>query len=206
MSTPGVDVRPLRQMNGASHFNETFLSDVRIPDADRIGEVNAGWGIALSTLTGERSSLGNVGGGPPMADVMSVIRRLGRQDDPVVRQGLAFVYARQRVFELLVARAHEAAERGAPPGPEGSVLKLALSRLVAEIANFTIDVLGTAGTLAGPDAFDEGRWSRELNGHFSYRIGGGTDQIQRNTIGEKVLGLPGEPRVDKGVPFRSIPA
>jgi alkylation response protein AidB-like acyl-CoA dehydrogenase len=206
MRSPGVEVRPIRQINGACHFNEVFLSDVRVPHANLIGAPDGGWGVALSTLHGERTAIGGVGGGPAIDELLALARRGGVASDRVLRERVAAVYSRARVFLFLREWARHGAGGYLKPGLEGSVLKLFLSQYVAGSSALAVDLLGAAGMLAGADAPDRGRWSTELVGHFSYRIGGGTDEMQRNLIGERVLGLPPDQRVDKGVPFRQIPS
>ena len=205
MRTVGVEVRPIRQMNGAAHFSEVFFSDVRIPASDVIGEVHAGWPTALSTLAGERSLIGVVGGGISTDDVIDVARRTERLGKPHVRDAVVAVYIRSEILKYLGYRVRTAAHQQRAPGPESSVMKLALSDHVTKTTSLILQLLGPAGTLSGADAFDAGRWQMQFLGGAAYRIGGGTDEIQRNTIAERVLNLPTEPRVDKGVPFREIP-
>ena len=142
MNTPGIEVRPLVQITGAAHFNEVFLSDVRIPHENILGGVNTGWGPIMTTLSNERALIGG----------SNARTRFGEMGDLVMAMN------------------------------------------------------GAAGMLHGASARDEGRWQYEFLGQWASRIGGGTDNIQRNTIGEKVLGLPPDIRVDKGVPFREIPS
>jgi alkylation response protein AidB-like acyl-CoA dehydrogenase len=206
MRSPGVEVRPIRQINGASHFNEVFLTDVRVPHGNLIGEADRGWSVALSTLQGERTAIGGVGGGPAIDELLALARGGDAGSDRVLRERVAAVYSRTRVFPFLRELARNGDGGYLKPGLEGSVLKLFLSRHVAGASELAVDLLGAAGMLAGDDAPDRGRWPTELAGHFSYRIGGGTDEIQRNLIGERVLGLPPDQRVDKGVPFRRIPS
>jgi alkylation response protein AidB-like acyl-CoA dehydrogenase len=122
-----------------------------------------------------------------------------------VRQSLATAYARFEVLKFLGYRVQTAASHGRPPGPESSVMKLAYSQHLAALGDLVLALEGAAGMLHGTDAPDEGQWQQHFLNQWSSRIGGGTDQIQRNVIGERVLGLPGEPRVDKDVPFRAIP-
>ena len=172
-----------------------FLTDVRIPPGNLIGEPDRGWSVALATLQGERTAIGGVGGGPAIDELMALARKGGAESDRVLRDRVAAVYSRARVFPFLRERSQE-----------GSVLKLFLSQHVAGASELAVDLLASAGMLTGDDGPERGRWVTELVGHFSYRIGGGTDEMQRNLIGERVLGLPPDQRVDKGVPFRQIPS
>jgi alkylation response protein AidB-like acyl-CoA dehydrogenase len=206
MRTPGVEVRPIKQLNGSTHFNETFLTDVHIPAENVVGEVHKGWGVALGTLGGERSIIGSLHAGPQFDELVALARRSGSTDDPVVRQRLAEAYTRIQVLAYLGYRVQTTALKGIAPGPESSITKLFIAEHVNRTGELALDLLGAAGTLAGDDGPDHGRWSFEFLANVAYRIGGGTDEVQRNTIGERVLGLPSEPRVDKGVPFRLIPS
>jgi alkylation response protein AidB-like acyl-CoA dehydrogenase len=209
MRTPGIEVRPLRQINGVAHFNEVFLTGVRIPSTNVIGEVGDGWRVARTTLANERGLIGGgVGGGGAggVGEVIELARRLGRNRDPLVRQGLAALYVRTQLLRYLGLRARTASSQGRPPGPESSVLKLAYSRHAGLTGDLVLEVLGASGCLAGQSAVDGGFWQQQFLGQWSVRIGGGTDQIQRNVIGERVLGLPPEPRADRDVPFRELSA
>jgi alkylation response protein AidB-like acyl-CoA dehydrogenase len=206
MRTPGIEVRPLRQITGGAHFNEVFLSDVRIPHENVLGGVNTGWGPIMTTLANERTLIGGGGGRTPFRDLAALAARHGLGGDPRVRQDLARAYTRMEILRFLGYRVTTAASRGVLPGPESSVVKLVLSQHLATTADLVMALSGAAGGLAGPDAPDGGRWQNEFLAQWASRIGGGTDQIQRNTIGEKVLGLPSEPRLDKSLPFKDIPA
>jgi alkylation response protein AidB-like acyl-CoA dehydrogenase len=206
MRTPGIEVRPLKQITGAAHFNEVFLSDVRIPHDNIVGEVNAGWGPMMTTLANERTLIGGASGRGAFADLKTLAQKLGVNTDPVQRQGLAGAYIRGEILKYLGYRVRTAVTRGEAPGPESSVVKLFVSQHLATNGNVIMGLLGAQGMLAGDDAIDGGRWQMDFLGQWGARIGGGTDNIQRNTIGEKVLQLPPEPRVDKGVPFRDIPS
>ena len=204
---PGVEVRPLRQMNGGSGFNEVFFTDVRIPDANRIGDVDDGWRCAIAMLMNERVAIGSGGGGPRGGGVRPLIelaRRRGRLDDPVIRQGLADVYIRSRIMGFIGQRTRAAVKAGKAPGPEGSIGKLA----GAQLASLTSS-LGTAIAGAGGQAWEasnprDGRWAGAVLSAPASRIAGGTDEVQRNIIGERVLGLPKEPQVDRDIPFKQL--
>jgi alkylation response protein AidB-like acyl-CoA dehydrogenase len=200
MQTPGIEVRPLRQINGVAHFNEVFLTDVRIPASNLVGEVNGGWRVAQTTLGSERALIGG-GMGPGFGDLARLARRMGRACDAVLRQELARAYIRLELIRYLGLRAQTAVSHGAAPGPEVSVLKLAYSQHVAATGDLVLALEGTAGTLLHNDAPDGGVWQQLFMSQWSTRIGGGTDEVQRNVIGERVLGLAREPRPDRDLPF-----
>jgi alkylation response protein AidB-like acyl-CoA dehydrogenase len=205
MASPGIECRPIKQINGASHFNEVFLSDVRIPVDNVLGETNAGWGPMMTTLANERTLIGGAGGRYPFTDLVDLARRSGVDHDPVWRQQLARAYTEMEIQKYLGYRVKTAASKGIAPGPESSTMKLLLSEHLGFIGDLVTGMQGAAGMLSGDDAADRGRWQSAFLSQWASRIGGGTDQIQRNTVGEKVLGLPPEPRLDKGIPFRDIP-
>jgi alkylation response protein AidB-like acyl-CoA dehydrogenase len=202
MKSPGVTVRPLVQLNGGAHFNETFLDEVRVPAANVLGGVNKGWAVAHTTLSAERSVIGVVRGDVSFGDILGLARATGNTDDPLIRQRLAAAYIRFRLLDFASYRVQTAAEQGREPGPESSVIKLALSQHLSLNGDLVMAMAGAGGMLGEADAVDGGRWHREFLTQWAPKIGGGTDQMQRNTIGERVLGLPSEPRVDKDVPFR----
>ncbi len=204
MRTPGIDVRPLRQITGVAHFNEVFLTDVAIPAANVVGSPNAGWGVAVTTLANERNLIGAGGGGSGFPDVVNLARDCGGDKSPMVRQKLAAAYTRMELLRYLGFRVQTALSRGEQPGPESSVLKLAYSEHVARLGDLVVDMQGAAGMLGGHDARGNGIWESQFLNQWQSRLGGGTDQVQRNIIGERVLGLPGDVRVDKDVPFREL--
>jgi alkylation response protein AidB-like acyl-CoA dehydrogenase len=204
LDAPGVQIRPIRQMSGGSSFNEVFLTDVRIPDDLRLGAVGEGWKVALTTLGFERGGSGNRGVGGSWERLAGLARWLGRTGDPVVRQQLASVYIHQQLRRMNAARVAAATAAGQPPGPEGSIGKLLWVAGMTEIGE-------VAGSLLGPRLIaDTGEWGTYAwNDHVlgapGYRIAGGSDEVQRTIIAERVLGLPGEIRVDRDVPWRDIP-
>ncbi len=204
MRSPGVEARPLRQITGHAHFNETFLTDVRIPNANVLGDVDDGWRVAQTTLMHERNMIGGGGSGVGFANILDLAREMGRTDDLVVRQRLAQSYTRFEVLKWLAQRSRAAAARGKVVGPEASVMKLLMSIRVALDGDLVLALEGPDGMLSGTDAPDKGTWQQVFLGQFGIRIGGGTEEIQRNVIGERVLGLPSDIRVDKGVPFREL--
>ncbi len=205
MSTPGIEARPLRQITGVAHFNETFLTDVRIPHENVLGEVNGGWGVTQATLMSERVLIGGGGSGMGFRDYLELARHFGQTDDPVMRQRLAATYTRFQTMRWLGERARAAVKAGKAPGPESSVLKLAISEHVYENGNLALAIEGPAGMLYKDDAYEDGFWQQQFLGQWGIRIGGGTEQVQRNILGERMLGLPSEPRPDKTEAFRDVP-
>ncbi len=204
MATPGIDIRPLKQITGRAEFNEVFLDDVRVPVANIVGEINRGWGPILATLASERHGIGSMS---PMADdVVELARRYGVNDDPVMRQNLMRLHEMSETIRFLGYRMRTAASRGERPGPESSIMKLAATRRLAFQADIVMAIMGPRATLYGADADMSGFWQNyAFLGQWMSRIGGGTDEVQRNIVGDNVLGLPSEPRPDKGIPFRDIP-
>ncbi len=205
MDAPGVEVRPIRQMSGGSSFNEVFLSATPIPDELRIGAVGEGWRVATATLSFERtaSGSGTRRKGGTFDDVLAVARSLGRSADPVVRQALADLYVRTVLRVATAERVARAAAAGVSPGPGASIGKLLASDLLVRTGETAADLLGprVAADTGEPGTF---AWTEHLLGAPGYRLAGGTDQIQRNVIAERVLGLAPEPRVDKDVPWSRL--
>jgi alkylation response protein AidB-like acyl-CoA dehydrogenase len=196
MRTPGVEVRPLRQLTGGAHFNEVFLTDVRVPDTDRIGDVDAGWGVAQTTLLNERAAIAQlVGEGTLTTGLIELARRAegeGRAgaSDPRVRQEIAAVAIDEAILRYIGFRIVTAFSRGAFPGPEASVAKLAIGRLLKRAADVALTLGGPAAVVDTPDLRE---WTLTFLVAPSLRIAGGSDEVQRNIIGERVLGLPKEP-------------
>lgn len=204
MRSPGIEVRPLKQMSGASHFAEVFLTDVRVPAANVLGGEGQGWGVAMTTLANERVMIG----GNSMLRVSALIdlaRRHGRADDPLIRAGLAEAHIREDILRFFGYRVRTALSRGEMPGPEASCMKLAVAQHLKRTTELALAIEGPGGMLAnGPVVEGEPRWHWQFLQAPSIRIAGGSDEVQRNIIGERVLGLPSEVRVDKHVPFREL--
>ncbi len=194
MATPGIDVRPLRQITGVAHFNEVFLTDVRVPAANLVGAEGEGWNVARTTLAAERMAIG-AGGGTSFADVAALCREVGGVRDPVRRQEVAQAYIGFELLRYLGFRVQTALSQGRAPGAEASLLKLAFSRQSARLGDLGMALLGPSGIATDGRASAAGFWRDRFLGQWSMRIGGGTDEIQRNQIGERVLGLPREPSV-----------
>ena len=206
MRSPGVTVRPIRQMAGESEFNEVFLDGVRVPDEQRLGEVGEGWKVALTTLMHERLTVGTELGLLDLAALRALVQSLGLQRDPRVAERLADAWIAEEGLRLHRARTITALARGEPPGPEQSIGKLVKAAQAQRLANFALELRGTDGLLA-EDAPDS-PWQavqRSWSWSAAMRIAGGTDEILRNVIAERVLGLPEEARPDKRVPFNEVP-
>ncbi len=208
MDTPGVTVRPIRQMSGGRSFNEVFFDDARVPDSLRLGAEGDGWKVALTTLGFERDHSDRGGGatnrpGGTWNQVLELARWLDVTDDPVTRQRLADLYIRKRVERYANKRAADLA-KGGTPGPEGSIGKLIWTENMTLMSEVVSGLLGPRLT-ADTGEWGTFAWNDHVLGAPGYRIAGGSDEVQRNIVGERVLGLPGEPRVDKDVPFRDVP-
>jgi alkylation response protein AidB-like acyl-CoA dehydrogenase len=193
MASPGIDVRPLRQATGVAHFNEVFLSDVRVPAAHMVGAEGEGWKVARTTLASERMSIGSARG-TTFDDVRSLVNGLGRDLDALERQRVAETYISFELLRYLGLRVQTSVSQGRAPGAEGSILKLAISQQYALLGDLGMALLGPAGAASDGTTPDAAFWREKFVGQWSARIGGGTDQMQRNQVGERVLGLPREPR------------
>jgi alkylation response protein AidB-like acyl-CoA dehydrogenase len=203
MSSRGIDIRPLRQMTGESHFSEVFLDGVRLPAEHLLGDEGEGWRIAQTTLTSERSSIAGDTGATPDA-VADLARRFGSSDDPVLRQRLVDAHIRHELLRFLRYRTQTALSQGRRPASEASVTKLAFARYTTALTDAAISAQRAHGLLAGADVVDGGTWLRRFLHAPSLRIAGGSDQVQANIVGERALGLPAEPRLDKHLPFRDL--
>jgi len=194
MHAPGVDVRPLRQMTGGASFNEVFFTDVRVPDSHRLGEVNGGWSVALTTLMNERAAIGGGGGGGSLAmtRLVELARHSGRADDPLVRQQLARIIVGTRVAGYNNLRAMAKVVAGQAPGPEMSLAKMALTQNMSMTADLVSSILGPS-LVADTGAWGTYAWSELVLGLPGLRVAGGTDEVLRNIVGERVLGLPKDP-------------
>jgi alkylation response protein AidB-like acyl-CoA dehydrogenase len=215
MHAPGVDVRPLRQMTGEAEFNEVFFSDVRIPDAERLGDVGEGWRVSLTTLMNERVSIG--GTTPPREG--GVIRLAldpwragaGERAGAVARDRMTQLWIEAEVLRLTNIRASQLRSRGTP-GPEGSVGKILSAAHNKAVTEFAVDLMGTEGSLY--TSYDMVRPTATMNWDCPQKaflrmransIEGGTTEVMKNILGERVLGLPGDVRVDKDLPWREVP-
>jgi alkylation response protein AidB-like acyl-CoA dehydrogenase len=204
MRSAGFDIRPLRQMTGSEHFSEVFLDEVRIPHADVLGEVNGGWDCARTTLSNER---GLIAGANKSSDTMALIelaRKRGRSDDPLLRQALVDCWIRQQIQRYHGFRLQTALSKGVAPGPETSVMKLFAAEYLRRLGETSLSLLGPEGALVAQDAPAGADWQLRFLYAPAIRIAGGSNEVQRNIMGERVLGLPREPQVDRDVPFRDL--
>jgi alkylation response protein AidB-like acyl-CoA dehydrogenase len=210
MKAPGVEVRPIRQASDESHFNEVFLSEVSIPDSARLGGEGEGWKVMLSTLMQERFSLGDNFSGDLHARLIDLARkaRWGNRpaiEDARVREGIAQTYLSQFGVELIVRRGMSAISKGTSPGPEMAAIKLVGARAFQTGGALAIELGGPEGLLTAEELGAAWRLPQLLwISAPGARIAGGTDEIQKNTIAERVLGLPGDIRSDRDVPFRTL--
>ncbi|MHB1712579.1 MAG: acyl-CoA dehydrogenase family protein [Acidimicrobiales bacterium] len=195
MHAPGVDVRPLRQMTGGASFNEVFFTDVRIPDTHRLGDVNGGWTVALTTLMNERAAIGGGGSGVGLHSSQRLIelaRAQGRSGDPLIRQQLADLIIHDRVAAYTNLRSMAKVAAGQLPGPEMSIGKLSLTANMVRTCDLLSSVLGPE-LVADSGRWGTYAWSEFLLGVPGMRVAGGTDEVLRNIVGERVLGLAKDP-------------
>jgi alkylation response protein AidB-like acyl-CoA dehydrogenase len=210
MRSAGIEVRPIKQASGNSDFNEVYFTDVRIPDSQRLGAVGQGWEVSLTTLMNERLSIGSgmPTGFPELFEYCMNARLDGHPaiDNPMVRARLASFATRANGLKYTAMRSITALSRGQLPGPENAIGKLVAGTTMQELAMFALDLQGPAGVMTNADeAASGGRFQAMLMRSPGTRIEGGTDEILRNIIAERVLGLPSEVRVDKSIPFSEIP-
>ena len=210
MKTPGVEIRPIRQMSGSRHFNQVFFTDVRIPDSQRIGGVGDGWKVAITTLMNERHGIAD-SPGPDVNELLALARAIQTEDgpaldDPGVQERIAEFYVRSQGLRFSKFRTMTSLSRGETPGPQSSIGKLVTATKLQEITSFGLDLLGMAGPQMGNDMPLQGLFEEALLYSPALRIAGGTDEILRNIIAERVLGLPADVRVDKDVAFDAVPA
>ncbi len=202
MDTPGIEIRPLRQLTGQSHFSEVFLDEVRIPESEIVNGVGGGWRAAVTTLSNERATISGSERGKELGLVLDLVRASGRASDPVIRQMVADCHTRHRILSFLSFRMQTAIANSVPLGPEASVMKLFYAEHLRRLAELAVRVEGPAGML-WDDAPSSGLWQSRLCAALSIRIAGGTNEIQHNVISERVLGLPREANLDRDVPFRA---
>ena len=210
MKSPGVDIRPIKQISGASHFNEVFFNNVRIPDSQRLGAVGDGWKVSLTTLMNERYTIGGRAG-VDVDELMELARNVELDDGPAlknegVRDKLADWYVMSRGLKYAHFRTMTALSRGDTPGPESSIGKLVQGRKLQDMSAFAMDLLEQGGVITDPKyAPMAALFQQTLMTSPSSRIAGGSDEIMRNIIAERVLGLPPDVRVDKELPFNKLP-
>jgi alkylation response protein AidB-like acyl-CoA dehydrogenase len=205
MKSPGIEIRPIHQMSGASHFNEVFFTDVHVPDAQRLGAVGQGWKVSLTTLMNERLAVGEVHR-PDVEDLLELARSLMLTGNAAVRERIAEWYARTQGLKFTRFRTMTALSRGQTPGPENSIHKLVNASKLQDIASYGMDLMGMAGLVMDDDLVEAyAMFQQALLSAPSARIAGGSDEILRNIIAERVLGLPADIRVDKNRPFNQVP-
>ncbi len=204
MRDPAVEIRPLRQMTGGASFNEVFFNELRVPDDHRLGDVNNGWNVALTTLMNERAAIGaGGGGGGLLTRAIEMTRHFGLSDDPVTRQMLADVAIHQRVAGYNNQRAMDKIKAGGLPGPEMSIAKLAGTMNTRRLSDFVSHVLG-AKMVADSGEWGTYAWSQLVVGAPGASIAGGSDEVMRNIVGERVLGLPKDTGIDSKSPFNEL--
>jgi acyl-CoA dehydrogenase len=201
MRSPGIEIRPLVQAQGVAHFNEVFLSDVRIPADHVVGEVGDGWTVTRTTLRSESSMISGAGQATPFSALLDLARRCGATDDARVRQRLAAVYGDELILRWMGWRTQTAVMQGRYELMlHGSLLKNFFTRSFRKRVELALDLQGPEGML-WTDAEGDGFWQYQAINQFASRIGGGTDEVHRNNLGEQVLGLPREPSTDRTVPW-----
>ncbi len=204
MDAPGVDIRPITEMTGSQTFNEVFLTDVRLPADALVGEVGRGWDLAKVTLGNERVSLSSGGAlwgmGPTGADLIDLVRDAGGVSDPILRQRLARLHTTEELLRLIRLRTVSARIRGEQPGPEASIRKVLADEHGQAIMGLAKDLAGTSGMLdqVGPLGTDPGVWAYGFLFAPALTVGGGTGEVQRNILAERVLGLPHDLDVEAG--------
>jgi alkylation response protein AidB-like acyl-CoA dehydrogenase len=220
MHSPGVEVRPLRQITGEAEFNEVYMTDARVPDAHRVGEVGEGWRAALTTLMNERSAIGGGGGGSakrrgPIDETIKIWKeKPSNERNGADKDKMMHLFCASEALRYTVMRGAQAAKAG-NPGPEGSIAKLMLAEFNKKVTEFTLHLMGADAmvdydfTFRRPDTLSvDGSFGGPRHSFLRVRansIEGGTSEIMRNILGEQVLGLPGEPRVDKDISWSKVP-
>jgi alkylation response protein AidB-like acyl-CoA dehydrogenase len=210
MRSPGIEIRPIHQMSGTRHFNEVFFTDVRVPDAQRLGGVGQGWRVSITTLMNERLAVGEVAR-PDVDDLLALARSVDADGRPAIessatRERIAEWHARSQGLKFTRFRTMTALSRGQTPGPENSIAKLVNASKLQDIASYGLDLMGNAGLVVDDDLAEAyAMFQSALLSSPSARIAGGSDEILRNIIAERVLGLPGDIRADKGMAFNQVP-
>ncbi len=211
MKSPGIEVKPIKQISGDSNFNEVYFTDVRVSDAQRLGAVGQGWQVAITTLMNERAAIGGGGGGVGFRQVYELAKRVDLDDRPAiedkrVRGQLATWYAQESGLRYTGYRSMSALSRGQTPGPENSIGKYVGASKTQDMASFAMDLLEGSGAVVDPEFVESaGIFQGAFMAAPGGRIAGGTDEIMLNILAERVLGMPQDVRVDKGVPFNQVP-
>jgi alkylation response protein AidB-like acyl-CoA dehydrogenase len=210
MSTPGIEVRPLKTMTGHAEFNEVFFTDVVIPDSQRLGAEGEGWKVALTTLMNERLAVGIATGVLGVDALMKLARSADLDGEPAlqngaVREKIANFHVESEGLKYTRFRMWTALSRGETPGPQSSINKVVSAKQMQDLATFAMELMGEAGLMSS-DVPGDGAFQQQWLGAAGFRIAGGTDEILRNIIAERVLGLPQDVRVDKDTTFRELEA
>ena len=211
MKSPGIEVKPIRQISGGANFNEVYFTDVRVSDSQRLGAVGQGWQVAITTLMNERASIGSGGGGVDFDRVFELAKRVNIGDKPAledsgVRRRLADWYIQEAGLKYIGYRNLSALSRGETPGPESSISKLVGAPKLQDMASFALDLLESGGAVWDHELSEAaGKYQAAFMNSPGLRIAGGTDEIMANIIAERVLNMPQDVRVDKGIPFNEIP-
>ena len=208
MKTPGVEVRPIRQISGGSNFNEVFFTDVRVTDSQRLGKVGDGWKVALTTLMHERLAVGTPAGGLDVDELLELARDTELEDGPAIRNAsvrsrIAEWYVQSQGLKYTKFRTLTSLSKGQQPGPESSIAKIVAAPKMQDLGAFAMELMGQAGIMT-KDVPGAGGFQQQWIGGAGFRIAGGTDEILRNIVAERVLGLPQDVRVDKDVPFNQL--
>ncbi len=207
MKAPGVEIRPINQIDGGVHFNEVFFSDLRIPKDWLVGSLNDGWRLATAMLMYERVAIGTGSTSgiktPNYKWLSDEAKRRGTSADPVIRQALASLYSQEATKSLVAMRTRAELKAGKAPGPGGSLGKLHGAKIARMTRSMALEITGPEG-IAWDESSNAEKFAKMVVGSFSANIAGGTDEIQKNIIGDRVLGLPREPSVDKDVAFREL--
>ena len=210
MKAPGVEIVRIKQISGGSNFCEVFFNDMRVPDANRLGGIGDGWGVALTTLMNERLAVGDAPP-PDFAELIRLAARIETENgpaikNPAVRDKIADWYVQSQGLKYTKFRTITALSKGQTPGPEASIAKVIGASKLQDIASYAMDLQGMSGIITDPDlAPDDALHQDAFLYAPGFRIAGGTDEILRNIIGERVLGLPSDIRVDKKLPFNQLP-
>ena len=211
MKSPGIEVRPIKQISGGANFNEVYFTDVRVSDDQRLGTVGQGWQVALTTLMNERMAIGGGGGGVGFRQVFELAKKVEIDGEPAIRDKnvrakLASWYAQESGLKYTGYRSMTALSKGQTPGPENSIGKLVAASKTQDMASFAMDLLELSGAVSDPAyAQANGLFQAAFMGSPGGRIAGGSDEIMLNILSERVLGMPQDVRVDKGIPFNEVP-
>ena len=211
MKSPGIEIKPIKQISGDSNFNEVYFNDVRIPDSQRLGAVGQGWQVSITTLMNERMAIGAGRSGVNFRTLFELAQKVYINDRPAiedsnVRAKLATWYCQEAGLKYTSFRTMSALSRGDTPGPENSIGKLVGAPKSQDMANFAMDLMELTGAIRDPEFTEQNAIFQEVYmGVPGMRIAGGTDEVMANIIAERVLGMPQDIRVDKGIPFKDVP-